>query len=90
MHLRHPTVLADHLLKTKKITKFKRTWDLRYIYQSEPDKACSQYDMAYEDFKDFPMRTASVSVLRVKHLILLKIQSMMDINVQLLQWLINF
>ena len=41
--------------------------------------------MAYEDFKDFPMRTASVSVLRVKHLILLKIQSMMDINVQLLQ-----
>ena len=42
------------------------TWDLRYIYQSEPDKACSQYDMAYEDFKDFPMRTASVSALRDK------------------------
>ena len=37
--------------------------------------------MAYEDFKDLTRRTAS------DNLILLKIQNMMDIYVDLLQWL---
>ena len=37
--------------------KFKETRDSRYIYQN--DKACFQHDMAYEDFKDLPRRTAS-------------------------------
>ena len=35
--------------------------------------------MAYENFKYLPRRTAADKVLRVKHLILLKIQNMIDI-----------
>ena len=41
--------------------------------------------MAYGDFKYLNRRTAADKVLRVKHLIFLKIQNMVDINVDLLQ-----
>ena len=44
--------------------------------------------MAYGDFRDLNRRTSADKVL--KHLILLKIQNMMDINVDLLQSSINF
>ena len=74
----------------ERIQKLKETGDSRYIYQNELDKACFQHDTAYGDFKDFTRRTAADKVLQVKHLILLKIYSMMDINVDLLQWFINF
>ena len=53
MHFRQPgyslyIVLVDYLQKNKeRIQKFKETGDLRYIYQSELDKACFQQDMAY-------------------------------------------
>ena len=36
--------------------------------------------MFYRDLKDFPRRTASEKILRVKLLILLKIQNMMDVS----------
>ena len=36
--------------------------------------------MAYGDFKDLIRRTAADKVLRVKKLILLKLQNMMDIS----------
>ena len=40
MHQRQPTVLAGHLLKTeKKIQKFEKTGDSKYIYQKELDKS---------------------------------------------------
>ena len=56
-----------HLLKTKKEYKnFVETWDSRYIYQNKADKACFQHDMAYEDLKDLPRRTASDKILRDK------------------------
>ena len=46
MHLRQlnlPTVLVDHLLKTKKkIQKFKETGDSRCVYRNELDKAMIQ------------------------------------------------
>ena len=45
---------------------FKETGNSRYIYQNEPDKACFQYDMAYEDFKNSTRRTASDKILRDK------------------------
>ena len=44
--------------------------------------------MAYGDFKDLNRRTASNNI--IKHLMLLKIRNMMDINVDLLQWTIKF
>ena len=47
--------------------------------------------MVYGDFNDLPKRTTSDKVLRVKHLILLKIQNMMDIKeVLLLCLFVNF
>ena len=50
----------------ERIKKFKKTVDLRYIYQSELDKACSPHDIDYEHFKDLPRRTAVDKVLRGK------------------------
>ena len=54
----------DHLLKTKKgYKKFKKTGDLRDIFQNELDKAYFRNDMAYGDFKYIPRRVASDEVL---------------------------
>ena len=70
MHLRQPgfTCCACGPLTNnkEKIQKFKETGYLRYIYQNELDKACSQHDMAYGDFKDLPRRTASDKASRNK------------------------
>ena len=44
--------------------------------------------MAYGDFRDLNRRTSADKVL--KHLILLKIQNLMDMSVDLLQWSKNF
>ena len=46
--------------------------------------------MAYGNFKYLTRRTASDKILRDKELILLKIPNMMDINVELLHWLMVF
>ena len=46
--------------------------------------------MAYGNFKYLTRRTASDKILRDKDLILLKIPNMMDINVELLHWLMVF
>ena len=93
MHLRQPGftyIVCGPFTKNKeRIQKFIETWDSRYIYQNKADKACFQHDMAYENLKDLPRRTASDKILRDKNSILLKIQNMMDINVILLQWFIN-
>ena len=57
----------NHLKKNKKrIQKFKKTGDSRYIYKNELDKACFQHAMAYGDFKDLTKRTAADKVLRDK------------------------
>ena len=66
--------------------KFKKTWDSRYIYQNKLDKTWFQYDMICRGSKDLNRRTAADKAL---YLILLKIQNMMDINVDLPQWSIN-
>ena len=50
----------------RKIQKSNETVDSRYIYQNKLDKACFQYDMAYEDLKDFPKRAASDKALHDK------------------------
>ena len=63
----------------------------RYIYQNELDKAYFQNDRAYGDFKDLTRRTQLlIKYYMIKHLILLKIHNRMHINVDLLQWFINF
>ena len=49
----------------ERIQRFKETWDSRYIYKNELDKACLHHDMAYGNFKDLPRRTDSDKVLSV-------------------------
>ena len=51
-----PAVLANYLIKTKKIEKFTEMVDSQYFYQNEPDKPCFQDDMAYGEFKDLPLK----------------------------------
>ena len=81
----------DHLPKKKgRIQKFKETGDSRYIYQNELDKTCFQHYMAFGDFKDLTRKTVSDKILHVKHLVLLKIQSMVDIKGIWFRWFINF
>ena len=51
-------MVVDQLLKTKKeYTKLKKH-EIQDIYQNKLDKPCFQEDIAYEDFKDLPGRTA--------------------------------
>ena len=45
--------------------------------------------MAHEDSKDLKRRTLQIKYYVIKHLILLNIQNMMNINVGLLQWFIH-
>ena len=46
--------------------------------------------MAFGDFRDLTRRTASNKILRDKVYCVLKTRNMMDINVDLLQFSINF
>ena len=61
-HLKQPGFMYSACGKFTKIKeriqKLKETGDSRNNYQNELDKACLQHDMAYEDFKDLPRRTA--------------------------------
>ena len=70
MHLRQPgftySACGPFTKNKERIQKFKETGDTSYIYKNELDKACFQHDMAYEDFKDLPRRTASDKILRDK------------------------
>ena len=50
----------------ERIQKSEETGDTKYIYKNDLDKACFQYDMAYGDFKDLKIRTASDKILRDK------------------------
>ena len=75
--------------KQRKNKKFKETGDSRYIYQNELDKACFQHDMASGDFENLTKRIALIKSCVIKHLILLKVRIMRDINADLLQWPIN-
>ena len=89
MHLRQPgftySACGPFTKNKERMGNFIETGDSRYIYQNKLDTACFQHDMAYGDFKDL---TAADKVLCDKAL--LKIQNLMDINVDLLQWFINF
>ena len=59
LHIVH----VDHL-RVGRVQKFKETGDWSYICQIEPDKACFQYDVAYGDYDDLPIRTDLDKVIR--------------------------
>ena len=93
MHLRQPgftySACGPFTKNKKRIKNIKETGDSKYICQNKLDKACFQHGMAYGDFNDLNRRTFADKLLRLKHIILLKIQNMIDIKELLLQWLIN-
>ena len=94
MHLRQPgftyRACGPFTRNKERIQKFKETKDLGYIYQNELNKACFQHDMVYEDFKDLTKKTAFIKYCVLKHLLLLKIQNMMDVNRDLALMVYNF
>ena len=55
----------ENLLKNQEVSKY-YAHDCRYIYRNEIDKVYFKLDMAYEDFKDLPRRTAFENVLQDK------------------------
>ena len=67
MHFRQPgftySACGPFTKNKKRIQKFKKTGDSRYIYKNEIDKVCFQQDMAYGDFKDLKKRTAADKAL---------------------------
>ena len=72
------------------IQKFKETGGSNHIDQNKLDKVCFQHDMVYEDFKYLPKRTIADKISHDKAFRLLKIQRMMDVKMDLVQWFINF
>ena len=50
----------------ERIQNFKVLEHSKYVYRTELNKTCFQHDVAYEDFKDLPRKTASDKVLRDK------------------------
>ena len=70
MHLKQPrftySACGPFTKNKERIQKFKETENTDYIYKNELDKACSQHDMAYGDFKDLTKRTVPDKVLRDK------------------------
>ena len=49
---------------TQRIQDFLNTGKLSYIYKNDLDKACFQYDMEYNKFKDLEKRTQSDIALK--------------------------
>ena len=63
------------------IKKIKQTRYSRYIYQNELDRACFQHDLVYGDAKSLNKRTITDKYCVINHLVVLKIQNLMDANV---------
>ena len=76
----------NHLVSKERLQTFKEIRDSRYIYENKLDRACFQHNMVYVDFKYLPKRGASDKPLHEQAISLAKIQRMMDINTDLLQW----
>ena len=61
MHLRQPgftnSACGPFTKNKERIQKFKEIGDSRYIHKNKLDKSCCQHDMAFGDFKDFPITT---------------------------------
>ena len=72
MHLRQSgftfSACGPFTKSKERIQKFKEAGYSRYIYETEPNKACLQHDMTCRVFKDLPRRSASDKVLRDKAL----------------------
>ena len=70
MHLKQPrftySACWSFTRNKERIQKCKETWNSKYIYKNEQDKACFQHDMTYGYFKNLTKGTASDKRLRHK------------------------
>ena len=94
IHLKQPGfayIACGPFTKNKeRIQKFKERGDTNYIHKNELHRACFQHDMAYGDFKDYQEEQVLINFREIKHLILQKILSMVDIKEDWLLWFISF
>ena len=84
MHLRQPqftySACGPFTKHKQRIKKFKVTEDTNYIYQYGLDEACFAHYPTYFDIKDLIKRTIADKILKIRHLILVKIQNMMGVK----------
>ena len=73
-------MFADHLLKTKKENRNKKTGYSRYLYQNKLDNACFQHDMWLIVILMIYLDQLLIKYYMIKHLILPQIQNIMDIR----------
>ena len=69
IHLKQPGFTysaCGPFTKNKRIKKFRKVGDTRYIYRNELDKACFEHDVANGSYKDLIKRTESDKVYGVK------------------------
>ena len=88
MHLRQPgftySACGPFTKNKERIQKFKEGRDSRYICQSKLDKAWFNMIYLMEILKMYLEEQFLIKCYVIKHLILLKILDMMDINTELL------
>ena len=88
MHLRQPgftySACGAFTKNKERIQRFKEASDSRYICQSELDKVCFNMIYLMEILKMYLEEQLLIKCYVIKHLILLKILDMMDINAELL------
>ena len=70
MHLKQPgftySASVPFTKNKQRIQKCMQTGDTNYLYRTDLDKACFQYDMAYGKFRDLERRAQSDKFLKDK------------------------
>ena len=68
LHLKQPgftySACGPFTKHCKRIHKFRKTGNLKYLYKNELDKACFAHDAAYSDNNDLAKRTISDKMLK--------------------------
>ena len=81
----------EHLLEIKKeYENLKKQEIQEIIIRTNAIKLTFKLILLIENLNIYLEEQLLIKYYAIKHLILLKIQNMMDINVSLLQWFINF
>ena len=60
------------------------------MYQNQLENACFQHELAFEILNIYLKMQLLINYYMIKHLILLKIQNVMYVKVDLLQWFPTF
>ena len=84
IHLRQPqftySACGPFTRHEQRIQNFKETGDTNYIYMNELDKLVLLMTLHILIVKILQKKPLQIKILKIEHLILLKIQNMMDIK----------